>query len=85
MQLTAALFFKGNIVAEDRSIMNATFVLNNPELENAFLSETKAAGIVGIKGHRLAGGFRASLYNALPIESVQVLVDVMKTFEQKNG
>jgi phosphoserine aminotransferase len=77
--------FKGNIAKEDRSIMNATFVMTKPELENAFLAEAKAAGIVGIKGHRLSGGFRASLYNALPIESVQVLVDVMKEFERKNG
>jgi phosphoserine aminotransferase len=77
--------FKGNIITEDRSLMNVTFVLNKPELENDFLAEAKAAGIVGIKGHRLSGGFRASLYNALPVESVQVLVDVMKEFEKKNG
>ncbi len=77
--------FAGNVNAEDRSLMNVTFVVNKPELETAFSEMAKAAGIIGIKGHRLAGGFRASLYNALPIESVQVLVEVMREFEVKHS
>ena len=71
---------------EDRSRMNVTFLMNAEyqELTDAFLAFASERGMVGIKGHRDAGGFRASLYNALPIESVQVLVDCMKDFEAKN-
>jgi len=72
--------FKGTIVKEDRSKMNACFVMNDPSLEEAFLAYTKQLGIVGIKGHRLVGGFRASLYNALPISSVAVLTKAMQDF-----
>ncbi|MEI9955763.1 MAG: hypothetical protein WDM90_05495 [Ferruginibacter sp.] len=60
--------------------MNVCFVMNNPDLETPFLNFAKENGIVGIKGHRLSGGFRASLYNALPLSSVQVLVKVMQDF-----
>jgi phosphoserine aminotransferase len=83
-EIDANPLFKGTVVAEDRSKMNVCFVMNNPELEQPFLNFAKENGIVGIKGHRLVGGFRASLYNALPLSSVQVLVDVMKTFAQNN-
>ena len=72
--------FTGTVIKEDRSKMNVCFVMNNPSLEDAFLSFTKEKNIVGIKGHRLVGGFRASLYNALPISSVEVLVQAMKEF-----
>jgi len=72
--------FKGTIATEDRSKMNVCFVMNNPDLETLFLNFAKENGIVGIKGHRLSGGFRASLYNALPLSSVQVLVKVMQDF-----
>lgn len=76
--------FKGTVEAkEDRSKMNVTFVLNKPELEPEFDKMAKEANISGIKGHRDVGGYRASLYNALPIESVKVLVEVMKEFENK--
>ncbi len=78
--------FKGTAEREDRSIMNACFLLNDgidDSLTQAFLDDCKAANISGIKGHRSVGGFRASMYNALPIESVQALVDVMKAFESK--
>ncbi len=75
--------FKGTIVAEDRSKMNVCFVMNDTTLQESFLNFAKENDIVGIKGHRLTGGFRASLYNAMPISSVQVLVDVMKAFAQK--
>jgi phosphoserine aminotransferase len=77
--------FTGTVVKEDRSWMNATFLLTKPELEEAFNKMWKEAGIVGIKGHRDVGGYRASMYNALTVEDVQALVDVMKDFEKKNG
>jgi phosphoserine aminotransferase len=77
--------FTGTVVKEDRSWMNATFLLTKPELEETFNKMWKEAGIVGIKGHRDVGGYRASMYNALTIEDVQALVDVMKELEKKNG
>ena len=77
--------FKGTVSVEDRSKMNVCFVMNDPSLEDAFLAFTKAKNIVGIKGHRLVGGFRASLYNALPISSVEVLVNAMKEFTTQNA
>ncbi len=77
--------FVGTANKEDRSLMNITFVLKDNSLEKAFLDATLDAGCMGLKGHRSVGGFRASTYNALPVESVQVLVDVMKNFEQKFG
>ena len=65
--------------------MNVCFVMNDKEREEEFLVYAKQQNIVGIKGHRTTGGFRASLYNALPLTSVQVLVDVMREFaKQKN-
>ena len=66
---------------EDRSKMNATFNLNNDQLKETFDAQLKTAGISGINGHRSVGGYRASMYNALPLESVQVLVDVMQEVE----
>lgn len=77
--------FKGVAAEEDRSLMNVPFVITKPELEQGFLDVCKATGIVGIKGHRSVGGFRASLYNALTIDSVQVLVDVMRDYANKNA
>ena len=76
-------YFKGLAKAEDRSNMNATFKLVNDEHAVVFDALWKAAGIVGITGYRTLGGYRASMYNALAIESVQVLVDVMQDFETK--
>src|SRR6202000_491078 len=76
--------FKGVAVPEDRSHMNVCFVMENPELEKPFLKLCDDKGIVGIKGHRSVGGFRASIYNALPITSVYVLVDAMQEFAEKN-
>lgn len=75
--------FVGTTVKEDRSNMNVCFLLNKPELEPEFDKIWKEANISGIRGHRDVGGYRASLYNALPLDSVQVLVDVMKAFEAK--
>jgi len=65
--------------------MNACFLLKDASMDEAFLAKAKEAGIVGIKGHRSVGGFRASMYNALPVESVKVLVQVMKDFAKANG
>jgi phosphoserine aminotransferase len=74
--------FTGTVNKADRSKMNVCFVMNDPSMEKDFLDHAKANGIIGIKGHRLSGGFRASLYNALPLSSVQVLVDVMRSFKK---
>jgi phosphoserine aminotransferase len=78
--------FKGTVInKEDRSIMNPCFVMENADLEKEFLTLCKQNNIVGMKGHRSVGGFRVSLYNALPLESVQVLTDLMKDFANKKG
>jgi len=75
--------FTSRIAVEDRSRMNVCFVLQESSLEDLFNVACTEAGIVGIKGHRSTGGYRASLYNALPLSSVQVLVDVMQDFAKK--
>lgn len=77
--------FKGIVAKEDRSTMNANFVLLNPALEDSFKELLKEANISGLAGHRSVGGFRASMYNAMGIESVQVLVDVMRDFALRKG
>lgn len=76
--------FKGTCAVEDRSIMNVCFVMENPELEKPFLKFAEENGIEGIKGHRSVGGFRASIYNALPITSVHTLVELMQIFAEKH-
>lgn len=75
--------FEGTAAKEDRSYMNVTFVLTDESKKEAFDKMWNEANISGIKGHRSVGGYRASIYNAMPIESVQVLVDVMKALESK--
>ena len=75
--------FKGAVESEDRSNMNVTFLLTDESRAAEFDSMWKSAGIVGLPGHRSVGGYRASMYNALPIESVHVLVDVMKELARK--
>jgi phosphoserine aminotransferase len=77
--------FIGTADKKDRSTMNATFLLVDEKYQETFDKMWKEAGIVGLPGHRSTGGYRASMYNALPLESVQVLVDVMKEFTRKNG
>jgi phosphoserine aminotransferase len=77
-------FFEGIVNIADRSKMNVCFTANTTETEERFLQYAKAQGIVGIKGHRLSGAFRASLYNAMPVSSVEVLVNVMQQFEKNN-
>ena len=78
--------FKGTAAVEDRSIMNVCFVMAEgyEHLQDEFMAFAKAQGMTGIKGHRSVGGFRASIYNACPLESVQALVDCMKEFEQQH-
>ena len=78
-------FFTGPVAKEDRSIMNCVFTINNKDLEGEFLKWCEAADISGIKGHRSVGGFRASMYNAMPIDSTKVLVNVMQEFAKKFG
>jgi phosphoserine aminotransferase len=74
--------FRGPVAKEDRSFTNACFVMEDPSLDAAFFQFADERGIRGIKGHRLSGGFRASLYNALPLRSVEVLVETMQDFEK---
>ena len=75
--------FKGTIAKEDRSNMNVTFLMNDDSRTDEFNALWQENNLVGLKGHRSVGGYRASMYNALPLESVQVLVDVMKHFSNK--
>ena len=78
-------FYRGHAKPEARSIMNVPFRLPNEELEDLFVKEGKKADLIGIKGHRSVGGLRASIYNALPQESVKALVSFMQDFQRKNG
>ena len=77
--------FKGVVDEEDRSIMNATFVLNDTGNEEEFNQMLADGRINGLKGHRSVGGYRASMYNALPVTSVQALVDIMRALASKHG
>jgi phosphoserine aminotransferase len=77
--------FKGPVAKEDRSKMNAVFVIEDAILEKEFLELCKDEGMVGVKGHRLSGGFRISMYNALSTESVKALTNMMKEFAHKKG
>ena len=77
--------FKPTVAKEDRSLMNAVFILENEELEKQFLDECKRNGMVGVKGHRSVGGLRISMYNALPLSSVQVVCDLLKDFANRKG
>ena len=77
--------FKGTVVPEDRSLMNVPFITGDEELDAKFVKEATAAGLVNIKGHRTVGGMRASIYNAMPIEGVEKLVEFMADFEKANS
>ena len=77
-------FYTATAAKGDRSLMNVPFVTGDAELDAKFVKEAKAAGIENIKGHRSVGGMRASIYNAMPIEGVQALVDFMRAFEAAN-
>ncbi len=80
--LDASRLFKGTVVKEDRSIMNVPFVTGDADLDAQFVKEAAAAGFVNLKGHRTVGGMRASIYNAMPIEGVEKLVQFMEKFEE---
>ena len=82
--LDSSEMFKGTVVKEDRSLMNVPFVTGNEELDAKFVKEAKEAGFVNLKGHRTVGGMRASIYNAMPKEGVEKLVEFMKKFEAEN-
>ena len=78
-------FYENNINKENRSIMNVPFLLGNDDLDTKFLSESKNAGLLALKGHRSVGGMRASIYNGLPEEAVEALIEFMDDFEKKNS
>jgi phosphoserine aminotransferase len=78
-------FWRSPVEKESRSVMNVVWRLSKEELEDEFVKQAKEAGFIGLKGHRSVGGIRASIYNAVTLESVEALVDFMKVFEQKNG
>ena len=82
--LDSSELFKGTVRKEDRSLMNVPFVTGDEELDAKFVKEAKAAGFENLKGHRTVGGMRASIYNAMPIEGVEKLVEFMKKFEAEN-
>ena len=82
--LDQSRMFKGTVEVKDRSLMNVPFVTGDEELDARFVKEAKEAGLENLKGHRTVGGMRASIYNAMPIEGVQALVEFMKKFEEEN-
>ena len=81
--LDSSTMFKGTVRREDRSLMNVPFVTGDKELDAKFVKEAETAGLVNLKGHRSVGGMRASIYNAMPIEGVEKLVEFMKKFENE--
>jgi phosphoserine aminotransferase len=83
--IDASGFYANPVEKRARSWMNVPFTLADPALDKTFLAEAKEAGLTNLKGHRLVGGMRASLYNAMPIEGVQALVDFMRDFERRHG
>ena len=82
--LDESKLFKGTVVPKDRSLMNVPFVTGDKDLDAKFVKEAKKAGFENLKGHRRVGGMRASIYNAMPIEGVEKLVEFMKAFEKEN-
>ena len=82
--LDSSTMFRGTVEKKDRSLMNVPFVTGDKALDEKFVSEAAAAGFVNLKGHRTVGGMRASIYNAMPIEGVEKLVEFMKEFERNN-
>ncbi len=83
--LDESRLFRGTVVKEDRSLMNVPFVTGNEDMDAKFVAEAKKAGFVNLKGHRTVGGMRASIYNAMPIEGVEKLVEFMQKFEKENA
>ena len=78
-------FYRNEVDRAARSRMNVPFLLPDPALDAAFLAQAAEAGLIGLKGHRVVGGMRASIYNAMPLDGVQALVDYMKDFQQRHG
>ena len=83
--IDSSSFYVNRVNKEDRSLMNVPFNTPNADLDAAFVKEAGANGFVSIKGHRLVGGMRASIYNAMPVEGITSLIEFMKEFERKNG
>lgn len=83
--IDASDYYSNPVPANYRSWMNVPFLIKNPELDKTFVAEAAAAGLVNLGGHRSVGGMRASIYNAMPIEGVQALLDFMADFEKRNG
>lgn len=83
--IDSSKLYSNPVNPEDRSLVNIPFVTGNPELDKKFVAEAREAGLVNIKGHRSVGGMRASIYNAMPVEGVQALIDFMKDFEERNA
>ena len=77
-------FYTNKVAVKDRSLMNVPFVSPSEELDAKFVKEATANGLVSLKGHRVTGGMRASIYNAMPIEGVKALIEFMKKFEMEN-
>lgn len=82
--LDQSRLFRGTVEKEFRSLMNVPFVTGDADMDAKFVKEAKEAGFVNLKGHRTVGGMRASIYNAMPIEGVEALVEFMKNFEKEN-
>ena len=82
--LDESKLFHGTVEKESRSLMNVPFVTGDAELDAKFVKEAKEAGLENLKGHRSVGGMRASIYNAMPIEGVEALVEFMRKFEKEN-
>ena len=83
--LDESKLFKGTVVKEDRSLMNVPFVTGDADLDAKFVKEAKEAGFENLKGHRTVGGMRASIYNAMPAEGIDKLVDFMEKFRKENA
>jgi phosphoserine aminotransferase len=83
--IDASHLYRNAVLPHYRSIMNIPFQLAREELESVFLKEAKEAGLVNLKGHRLVGGLRASIYNAMPLAGVNALINFMRDFEQRHG
>ena len=83
--LDSSSLFHGTVVKEDRSLMNVPFVTGDKEMDAKFVKAASEAGFENLKGHRTVGGMRASIYNAMPTEGVEALVEFMKKFEEENA
>lgn len=83
--IDSTTFYQNNVEKSCRSIMNVPFVTGSKELDDKFIKEATEAGLVNIKGHKLVGGMRASIYNAMPVEGVEALIEFMKKFARENA